>query len=71
MLKQLKLRNVLAIILGAAIMSFGFVHFNMQHQLGEGGFSGITLIFYFTLEWDPALLNILLNIPMFIIGWRL
>src|SRR5690606_320680 len=53
------------------IFSFGFVHFNMQNQLGEGGFSGITLILYFTLNWDPALMNLLLNIPMFILGWRL
>ena len=71
MLKQIKIRNILAIMLGAAIYSFGFVHFNMQHHLGEGGFSGITLVFYFTLGWDPALLNLLLNIPMFILGWRL
>lgn len=71
MLKQLKIRNIIAIMLGAAIFSFGFVHFNMQNQLGEGGLSGITLILYFTLGWDPALMNLLLNIPMFIIGYRL
>ncbi|WP_107951177.1 YitT family protein [Lysinibacillus parviboronicapiens] len=71
MLKQIKIRNIIAIMLGAAIFSFGFVHFNMQNQLGEGGFSGITLVLYFTVGWDPALLNLLLNIPMFILGWRL
>lgn len=71
MLKQIKIRNILAIMVGAAIYSFGLVHFNMQNALGEGGFSGITLIFYFTLGWDPALLNLLLNVPMFILGWRL
>lgn len=71
MLKQIKIRNILAIMVGAAIYSFGLVHFNMQNALGEGGFSGITLIFYFTLGWDPAWLNLLLNIPMFILGWRL
>ena len=71
MLKQIKIRNILAIMLGAAIYSFGFVHFNMLNQLGEGGFAGITLVLYFTLGWDPALLNLLLNIPMFILGWRL
>lgn len=67
----IKIRNIVGIMVGAAIFSFGFVHFNMQNQLGEGGFSGITLILYFTLNWDPALLNLLLNIPMFILGWRL
>ncbi|WP_042478007.1 YitT family protein [Bacillus ndiopicus] len=70
-MKGIKIRNIIGIMLGTAIFSFGFVHFNMQNQLGEGGFSGITLILYFMLNWDPALLNLLLNIPMFIIGWRL
>lgn len=68
---SIKIQNILGIVLGAAIFSFGFVHFNMQNQLGEGGFSGITLILFFTLHWDPALMNLLLNIPMFILGWRL
>ena len=70
-MNQIKIRNIIGIIVGAAIFSFGFVHFNMQNQLGEGGFSGITLILYFTLNWDPALLNILLNIPMFVLGWKI
>lgn len=70
-MKGIKIQNIIGILLGAAIFSFGFVHFNMQNQLGEGGFSGITLILYFTLNWDPALMNLILNIPMFILGWRL
>lgn len=69
-LKGLKVKNIIGILLGAAIYSFGFVHFNMQNELGEGGFSGITLILYFTLHWDPAVLNLIMNIPMFILGWR-
>lgn len=58
-------------MLGAAIFSFGFAHFNIQNQLGEGGFSGITLILLFAFDLDPALMNLVLNIPMFILGWRL
>ncbi len=71
MLKGIKLKNIFFIILGAAIFSFGFVNFNIQNQLGEGGFSGITLILLFVFNLDPALMNLVLNIPMFIIGWRL
>lgn len=71
MLKMIKFRNVLGILIGSAIFAFGFVHFNIAHELGEGGFSGITLMLLFTLGWDPALLNILLNIPMFILGYKL
>lgn len=66
----LKLKNIFFILLGSAIFSFGIVHFNMQNNLGEGGFTGITLLLYFIWEWDPAITNILLNIPLFFIGWK-
>ncbi|MDI7741387.1 YitT family protein [Lysinibacillus fusiformis] len=69
-MKGLKIKNIIGILLGAAIFSFGFLHFNIQNELGEGGFSGITLILFFTLNWDPAIMNLILNIPMFIIGWK-
>nr|WP_079530113.1 YitT family protein [Halobacillus hunanensis] len=67
----LKMKNVLFIIVGAAIFSFGLVHFNIQNELGEGGFTGITLLLLYLFNWDPALMNILLNIPVLIIGWRI
>lgn len=64
-------KNIFFIILGAAIYSFGIVHFNMQNNLGEGGFTGITLLLYFLWDFNPAITNILLNIPIFFIGWKL
>ncbi|GAB3066155.1 YitT family protein [Virgibacillus ainsalahensis] len=67
---RLKIKNILFILLGSAIFSFGIVHFNMQNNLGEGGFTGITLLLYFLWGWDPAITNILLNIPVFLIGWK-
>ncbi|RAZ70191.1 YitT family protein [Planococcus maitriensis] len=70
-MKDLQLKNIFFILLGSAIYSFGFVHFNIQNELGEGGFAGITLILYFLWNWDPALMNLLLNIPLFFIGWKL
>ncbi|WP_077326658.1 YitT family protein [Virgibacillus siamensis] len=66
----LKIKNILFILLGSAIFSFGVVHFNMQNNLGEGGFTGITLLFYFLWKWDPAISNLILNIPVFFIGWK-
>lgn len=70
-LKNLQFKNIFFILIGAAIYSFGFVHFNIQNELGEGGFAGITLIFYFLFNWDPALMNLLLNLPLFFVGWKL
>ncbi|MGM8365359.1 YitT family protein [Virgibacillus sp. W0181] len=70
MIFGLKIKNIFFILLGSAIFSFGIVHFNMQNNLSEGGFTGITLLFYFLWGWDPAISNILLNIPVFFIGWK-
>lgn len=71
MIKGLKVKSIFFILLGTAIMSFGLVNFNMQNKLAEGGFTGITLIFYFLFKWDPSYTNLILNIPLFFIGWKL
>ncbi|WP_170007456.1 YitT family protein [Bacillus fonticola] len=65
------LKNTIAILIGSAIFSFGLVHFNMQNNLAEGGFTGITLLFYFLFSIDPSYSNLVLNIPLFFIGWKL
>ncbi|MCP3025874.1 YitT family protein [Halobacillus sp. A5] len=67
----LKIKNIVFILIGSAIFSFGLVHFNIQNELGEGGFTGITLLLLYLFNWDPALMNILLNIPVLFIGWRI
>jgi uncharacterized membrane-anchored protein YitT (DUF2179 family) len=67
----LKMKNILFILVGTAIMSFGLVNFNMQNKLAEGGFTGITLLLYFMFKWDPSYTNLILNIPLFFIGWKL
>ncbi|MFL8936997.1 YitT family protein [Rossellomorea oryzaecorticis] len=67
----LRFKNVFFILLGAAIFAFGLVHFNMQNELAEGGFTGITLILYFLFHIDPSYSNLALNIPLFFLGWKL
>jgi uncharacterized membrane-anchored protein YitT (DUF2179 family) len=67
----LKIRNIFFILLGSAIFAFGLVHFNMQNNLAEGGFTGITLLLYFIFNIDPSISNLVLNIPIFFIGWKL
>jgi len=66
----LRFKNILFILLGAAIFAFGLVHFNMQNNLSEGGFTGITLLLYFLFKINPAYTNFILNIPIFFIGWK-
>ncbi|GAA0347751.1 YitT family protein [Bacillus carboniphilus] len=67
----LRIRNIFFILLGSAIFSFGIVHFNIQNNLAEGGFTGITLLLLALFKWDPAYTNLILNIPLFLIGWKL
>lgn len=67
----LKIKNIFFILIGSAIFSFGLVHFNIQNELGEGGFTGITLLLLYLFNWDPALMNIILNIPVLIVGWKI
>lgn len=68
---RLKLKNIIFILIGSAIFSFGIVHFNMENNLSEGGFTGITLLLYFLFAIDPSISNLVLNIPLFLIGWKL
>ncbi|MEK3709720.1 YitT family protein [Bacillus sp. FSL K6-1005] len=71
MLGEIRLKNIIFILIGAAIFSFGLVHFNMQNNLAEGGFTGITLLLYALFHISPSISNLVLNIPIFFIGWRL
>ncbi|TWI58887.1 YitT family protein [Halalkalibacter nanhaiisediminis] len=71
MAHQVKIKNILFILLGSAILAFGLVYFNMENNLADGGFTGITLILYFIFSINPAISNLVLNIPLFFIGWKI
>jgi Uncharacterized conserved protein len=62
--------NLVMIALGTAIYAFGFVQFNMGHNLAEGGASGVTLILHALFHINPAYSQVLLNIPLFIMGYK-
>ncbi len=70
MLKEIRLKNIVFILIGSAIFSFGLVHFNMQNNLAEGGFTGITLLLYFLFHIDPSISNLVLNIPIFLLAGK-
>lgn len=68
MLGEIRLKNIFFILIGAAIFSFGLVHFNMQNNLAEGGFTGITLLLYALFHISPSISNLVLNIPIFLLA---
>ncbi|SFP32086.1 YitT family protein [Salibacterium halotolerans] len=70
-LRGLRVTNFLLISIGAFIFAFGIIHFNLQNGLAHGGFTGLSLILYYLLSIPPSVSNIVLNVPLFIIGGRL
>ena len=66
-----KLKNVLAIIFGAGIFSFAIHYLVIPFHLYEGGATGLTLITYYLFKIPVSTTNLIINIPLFIIAWKL
>ena len=62
---------ILTILLGAAIYAFGLTYFVVPHHLFEGGATGITLITFYLFKIPVSLMNLLINIPLFILAWKI
>jgi len=67
----LRVGNFLGILVGAAVMGLGINIFNLANHLAEGGVTGIAILLKLGLDWDPGLVTLLVNIPLFLVGWRL
>ena len=66
-----KFKDILAIIFGAGIFSFGIYFLVIPFHFYEGGATGITLITYYLLKIPVSLMNLLINIPLFVLAWKL
>ena len=66
-----KIYPILTILLGAAIYAFGLTYFVVPHHLFEGGTTGITLITFYLFKIPVSLMNLLINIPLFILAWKI
>lgn len=65
-----QLRTVIPIMLGTAIYAFGLHYFVLPNQLMEGGVTGISVLLNYAVGLPLSLSNLLLNIPLFLIGWK-
>ena len=66
-----KAKNILAIILGAGIFSFGIFFLVIPFHFSEGGATGITLITYYLFKIPVSVMNLAINIPLFFLAWKL
>ena len=68
-----RVRSVLgitSIAIGAIIAAYGVQGFIVPSGLGGGGVGGIALLLYYTLKLPIGLMTFILNIPLFVLGWR-
>lgn len=73
MYRQGRLReiiNLVGITLGAIITAFSVQGFIVAAGLAGGGIGGIALLLYYSLGLPIGLMTFLLNIPLFILGWK-
>ncbi|MBM7564516.1 uncharacterized membrane-anchored protein YitT (DUF2179 family) [Paenibacillus sacheonensis] len=65
------LRNLIPVMLGTAIYAFGLHYFLLPNQLMEGGVTGIAILLNYSLGWPLSISTLVLNIPLFLVGWRI
>nr|WP_249344796.1 YitT family protein [Paenibacillus sp. Marseille-Q4541] len=65
-----QLKIILPIILGTAIFAFGLLYFIIPNQLMEGGVTGITVLLNYAFGISPSLSTLIINIPLFLLGWK-
>ncbi|WP_144462478.1 YitT family protein [Siminovitchia fortis] len=61
----------LSIIFGAALVGLSYNIFLLPARLAAGGVSGISTILYELYQYNPAYVQLLINIPVFIAGFLL
>lgn len=59
----------LGTIVGSIIMALGIASFLLPNQLSSGGFSGIATITYYFMNIPVGVMNLALNIPLFLFAW--
>jgi uncharacterized membrane-anchored protein YitT (DUF2179 family) len=67
---KVRVRNLLGILLGSALMGLSINYFNLANRLAEGGVTGVAILLKLALDIDPGLTTLLLNIPLLIVGWK-
>ncbi|MBZ6002867.1 YitT family protein [Leuconostoc gelidum subsp. aenigmaticum] len=69
-LARISIKDIIMITIGTGFYGWSLININITNQLAEGGLSGITLILLALFNWNPAYTNLILNIPLLIIGYR-
>ncbi|NLP43261.1 MAG: YitT family protein [Peptococcaceae bacterium] len=64
------IKRCLGIIIGAIIVAVSINSFIISNRIADGGLTGIAIIFHYLFEWDVGITVFILNIPLFILGYK-
>lgn len=58
-------------IFGTFLVALAINFVSVPNELGDGGVTGLTLFFHYTLNFDIPLTALVLNVIILIVGWKL
>lgn len=64
------LMSFLLVTLGCFAFSYTINAIVIANHFGEGGITGVSLLLFYTMNIDPALSNLILNLFLLVIGYR-
>lgn len=67
--KLIDLNKIVAIIIGTLLLAIAANSIFLPNRLLSAGLTGISMLLHFLFEWRISLLVLVLNIPLFIIGY--
>lgn len=65
------LKDLLGIVIGTTIVSVSINTMIIPNQIADGGVTGIAIILYYLFGWPISWTILLLNLPLFILGFRM
>lgn len=69
-IRQFSFLDIVKMILGSAMAAAAFQFFTFPNSIVSGGVTGIAQIVHLLTSLPTGVLNIVLNIPLFVICWR-
>lgn len=64
-------QNILGVIFGATVVGLTINALIIPNRIADGGVTGIAIIAHYLFNWPVSWVVLLLNIPMFLLGWRM
>lgn len=64
------LKQSIGILIGALIVAVSINSFIIPNRIADGGLTGVAIIFYYLFKWDIGALVFILNVPLFILGYK-